>query len=115
MVWRSGMTGKIFACLRDIGTDLPGQRCKIGIALLVPELMHEFDVHAATIDWFIEIEYEDFEQRPGVRLDGRAHAQAGNARARRCAEAVHPHREDSAESGLVPEHDIGCRKTEAGP
>src|SRR5258706_13597793 len=97
MVWRSGMTRKIFAYLRDIGTDLPGQRCKIGIAFLVPELMHEFDVHAATIDRFIEIEYEDFEQRPSVGLDGGTHAKADNASDVRCAETVHPHREDAAE------------------
>src|SRR5450432_2212632 len=80
--------------------DLPSQRFKIGIALLVPEFMQEFDIHTATIDRFIEIEYEHLQQWLGVRFDRGANAETGDPRARCRPEAVHANPKMPLSAGL---------------
>lgn len=68
------------ARLRGIAIDLSHHRVEIVELQLVAELAHELDLDATAVQVPIEVEQMCLEQGFAAAVDGRARAQAGDAR-----------------------------------
>ena len=106
------MSREVFACMSDVGVDLPRQGVEIRVALFIAQLVQEFNRHTTAVDRFVEIEDKYFEHRLAIGLHRRPHAQARHTGARRSIQALHANRENTGERRLVAKRNVGRRETE---